>query len=127
MLKYLKEAQSKKKQSGQWQNGILTVEDKLLLTLQYYRENRSMFHIGIDFDINKSSVVRIIHWVENILNNCNEFKLPGKKQLLANNMEYEVFVVDATETPIERPINKSKKNEKIYKNTSIQVKRKNTP
>lgn len=35
MLKYLKEFQSKKKQSGQWQDGILTVEDKLLMTLQY--------------------------------------------------------------------------------------------
>jgi hypothetical protein len=42
MLKYLKEFQSKKKQSGQWQDGILTVEDKLLMTLQYYRENRSI-------------------------------------------------------------------------------------
>jgi len=112
MLKYLKEFQSKKKQSGQWQDGILTVEDKLLMTLQYYRENRSMFHIGIDFGINKQNVSKTIYWVEDILSKCKEFALPGKKQLLDDYMKYEVFVVDATESPIERPSIKSKKNTK---------------
>jgi hypothetical protein len=29
--------------------------------------------------------------------------LPGKKALLKSNVEFEVILIDATETPIERP------------------------
>ena len=47
-----------------------------------------------------------------------DFALPGRKALLKNDMEYEVILIDATETPIERP----KKN----KSTITQVKRKGT-
>jgi len=42
----------------------------------------------------------------------------GNKVLTKNDVEYEVILIDATETPIERP----KKN----KNTFIQEKRKST-
>jgi hypothetical protein len=45
--------------------------------------------------------------------------LPGRKALLKSDVEYEVVLIDATESPIERP----KKN----KNTFIQAKRKNIP
>ncbi len=31
------------------------------------------------------------------------FPLPGRKALLKSDMEYEVVLVDATESPIERP------------------------
>ena len=31
------------------------------------------------------------------------FSLPGRKVLLKSDMEYEVILVDATESPIERP------------------------
>jgi hypothetical protein len=37
-----------------------------------------------------------------------EFALPGRKALLKSDMDYEVILVDATESPIERP-KKSKK------------------
>jgi hypothetical protein len=113
MLKYLKEAQSRKKQTGKHLVKI-SIEDKLLLTLEYLRENRALFHIAIDYNIVKSTVSKIIYWVENALSKCEEFKLPGKREVLKSNMEYEVFVVDATETPIERPSikSKSKKNTK---------------
>jgi len=32
-----------------------------------------------------------------------DFALPGRKALLKSDMEYEVVLIDATETPIERP------------------------
>ena len=32
-----------------------------------------------------------------------DFALPNRKELLKNDMEYEVVVIDSTETPIERP------------------------
>jgi hypothetical protein len=109
MLSKLEEAQSKKRQTAAHRTKVST-PDKLLLTLDYLRENRTMFHIGIDYGIQKSAVSKIIHWVENTLSKCEEFRLLGKKVLQDNAMEYEVFVVDATETPIERPTTKFKKN-----------------
>ena len=47
------------------------------------------------------------------------FSLPGKKELLKSDTDYEVVLIDATETPVERP----QKN----KESIIQEKRKDTP
>jgi hypothetical protein len=41
--------------------------------------------------------------VENTLIKDGAFSFPGKKALLKSEMEYEVVLIDATETPIERP------------------------
>ena len=41
--------------------------------------------------------------VEDTLMKSRKFTLPGRKALLESNIEYEVVVIDATETPIERP------------------------
>jgi hypothetical protein len=53
-------------------------------------------------------VCRIIRKVEDILKKCPDFRLPGKKVLQTSENVFEVIVVDATETVIERP----KKNKK---------------
>jgi hypothetical protein len=114
MLKYLYKDLEKKKKSGK--PFKLSVEEKLLLTLDYLRENRSFFHLSVDYQVHKTTIMRSIHWVEDVLIKCEEFRLPGKKELLKSDMEYEVFVVDATETPIERPaIKKTQKEEKKKK------------
>ncbi|KEI34785.1 mobile element protein ISFw11 [Francisella sp. W12-1067] len=39
-----------------------------------------------------------------------QFSLPGRKALLKSDVDYEVVLIDATETPIERP----KKNKKPF-------------
>lgn len=88
---------------------VLSVEDKLLLTLEYYKEYRSYDCIAASYGISKGSVSNIINWVENVLVKSGLFKLPGKKALTKNNWEIEVIVVDSTETPIERPKNGQKK------------------
>jgi hypothetical protein len=44
-----------------------------------------------------------IKWVENVLIKNGTFSLPGKKALLAEDTDYEIVLIDATETPIERP------------------------
>jgi hypothetical protein len=44
------------------------------------------------------------------------YPLPGRKALLKSDIEYDVVLIDATETPIERP--------KKSKNTFNQEKRK---
>lgn len=121
MVKAVKlEEQKKVKRKGNHRSRpyILSIEDQVLLTLMYYREYRTQYHIAAAYGISEPSVSRTIKRVENILMKRKEFKLPGKEKLSGSNHSYEVIVVDATEQPIERP----KKNS----NGIIPVKRRNT-
>ncbi len=81
----------------------LSIEDLLLATLEYLREYRTYAHIAASYGIAESNIYRGIKWVENTLIRDGTFSLPGRKAPLKNDMEYEVILVDATESPIERP------------------------
>jgi Helix-turn-helix of DDE superfamily endonuclease len=85
----------------------LVIEDQILLTLEYWREYRTMFHIGTSWGISESSVSRIITRVEDILTDSGEFALPGKR-MADWSPEVEIVVVDVAESPIERPSKKNK-------------------
>ena len=118
MVKVLKEHYTQKMKLG-GRPSKNSAEDKLLMACQYWREYRSYLHIGIDFGLSKSSVCDTIKWVEDTLIKCGKFKLPGKKKLLQNTMQYEIVVIDATESPIQRP--------KKTKSDIIQAKRNDIP
>ena len=81
----------------------LSVANQLVITLEYWREYRTYFHIGQSWGLHESTVCRIVRRVEDILIQSGQFKLPGKKQLQQSPSEWKVLVVDVTETPIERP------------------------
>ncbi len=81
----------------------LSIEDILLATLEYLREYRTYAHIAASYGIAESNIYRWIKWVENTLIQDGTFSLPGRKALLKRDMEYDVILVDATESPIERP------------------------
>jgi predicted DNA-binding protein YlxM (UPF0122 family) len=81
----------------------LHVEDKLLFTLHYHREYRTMEHIGFDYDVVKSAIHDAIVWVEDCLIREGTFRLPGKKSLIAGEQKPKTVLVDVTEHPIERP------------------------
>ena len=81
----------------------LSIEDQILMMLMYYREYRTQFHIGETYGIHESNVGKNIRRIENILKKCKKFELPGKKKLSGTNHQYEVIIIDATESPIERP------------------------
>jgi len=81
----------------------LSVEDQLLLVLEYWREYRTQFHIGTSWGLSESAVCRLVQKVETLLMSSGKFRLPGKKQLLQNADGWSVIVVDVTESPIERP------------------------
>ena len=87
----------------------LSREDMLLMTLEYYKEYRSMECIGASYGLTKANVGKVIRWVEEALIKSGEFSLPGKKKLVQPTIEYEVIVVDTTETPIQRPKNNQRK------------------
>ena len=104
MVKTLKAWEKKKvKHPGKHRPPKFAVEDQVLMTLMYWREYRTMFHIGTDYGISESTVSRTINKTEDILKKSKRFDLPGKKSMTRSPMKYQVWVVDTTETPIERP------------------------
>jgi hypothetical protein len=81
----------------------LSHADQLLLTLMYWREYRTEFHLGLAYGISESTVCRTIKKIENTLMQSERFHLPNKKALQSNSMAFEIILVDATEQPVERP------------------------
>jgi len=81
----------------------LTVEDRLLMTLQYLRDYCTYFRLGQNYGVCEGNAWKICRLVEDVLIKDGTFSLPGRKALLESDMEYEVVMVDATETPCERP------------------------
>ena len=81
----------------------LSRADQLLMTLMYWREYRTEFHIGLTYGVSESTVCRTIKKVENVLIQSKQFHLLGKKALQPSDAILEIVLVDATEQPIERP------------------------
>ena len=90
----------------------LSIENMLLMTLEYIREYRTYFHISQSYSVSESNAYKTVKWVEDTLIKHPDFALPGRKALLKNDMEYEVVLIDASETPIERPKKKSGRKRK---------------
>jgi hypothetical protein len=80
----------------------LSIPDQLFLSLKYWRQYVTQKELAFEFDVSETTTKDTIMWVENTLVKCGKFSLPGKKALLEEN-EIEVILVDATESPIERP------------------------
>ncbi len=86
------------------------------MTLEYIREYRTYFHVAASYGVSESSCYRNVRWIEDVLIKHPDFRLPGRKELLKSDISYEVVLLDATETPIERP--------KKDKNTFTQARKK---
>lgn len=102
MLAILSEADTKKHAKG-GRKPKLALEDRLLMALEYIREYRTYFHVSQSYGVSESTCYETIKWIENTLIKHPDFALPGRKALLKSDMEYELVLIDATETPIERP------------------------
>lgn len=93
--------------SGHWRDfgrpRKLVCADHLLMTLMYWREYRTQFHIAQSFGVSEPTVCRTIKRVEEALLQSGKFSLPGKKALVASDTPLDVVLVDASESPIERP------------------------
>jgi hypothetical protein len=81
----------------------LSRADQLLLTLMYWREYRTEFHIAQSYGVSEATVCRTIRKVEDALVRSKKFRLPGKKSLQASDTVFEVVLVDVSEQPVERP------------------------
>ena len=97
----------------------LSQADQLLMTLMYWREYRTQFHIAGSYGISEATVCRTINKVEDALVRSGEFRLSGKKVLQPSDTLIEVVLVYVSEQPIERP--------KKSKNDTTAAKRSVTP
>jgi hypothetical protein len=95
----------------------LSMEDKLLMLLIYYREYRTFLHISSDYGISEAQCWLIVTDLERVLIKSELFHLPRKKVFQRAN-SFEIVLVDLSESSIER----TKKNSE----NTIQVKEKNT-
>lgn len=86
----------------------LSIEDNLLMMLEYYKEYRTFECIGASYGLTKSATRKAIMWVEETLMKSGVFNLPGKKVLQTADSEIDIIIVDSTEIPIERPKNKQR-------------------
>lgn len=102
MAAVLGKAEARRKAQGGRPNR-LAVETRLLMMLEYWREYRTYLHIGHSYGISESTACRNIRRCEDTLIKSGAFTLPGKKALVKSAMKYEVVLIDATETPVERP------------------------
>jgi len=100
MAKLMRQAEQNKGQGGVKPKLIL--EDQILVTLQYWREYRTYFHIAHDWGVSESTISRIVKKVENVLIQSEQFRLAGKKALWVE-PEIATIAVDVTESRIERP------------------------
>jgi len=99
----------------------LSRADQLLMTLMYWREYRTEFHIAQSYGVSEATVCRTIQKVENTLVRSGKFRLPGKKALQPSDTVFEIMLVDVSEQPIERP--KKAKNGITVAKSSVTRKR----
>ncbi len=102
MVEILKEEEVEKKRRGGKPN-TLSMEERVLMWLEYIREYRTYFHTGASWGVSESACFRNCVWIEDILIKQKEFSLPQRTAPLKSENEIEIVTVDATESPIERP------------------------
>ncbi|WJG69850.1 helix-turn-helix domain-containing protein [Spiroplasma ixodetis] len=102
MVEILKIAESRQKYYGGRKNKLV-IEDRLLMTLEYWKDYSSYRVIAKRYNISHTGCIRNIFWIENTLIKSRNFNLSGKKDLTKNKgTNNSLLAIDATETPIER-------------------------
>lgn len=88
-----------------------TPSDQVLMMLEYYRDYRTFKSIAVDYNTSESTVHYVVTKVESILIKDKRFHLPSlkRKEPQNNENEVEIIIIDATETPCERPKKRQKK------------------
>ena len=81
----------------------LSVLDKLIITLGYWREYRPYRNIAFDYGVGKSAIGNAITWTEDTLVKDGAFSLPSKRAVQRNSNIVCLAAVDVTEQEIERP------------------------
>ena len=97
----------------------LIPEDKVLLMLSYYREYRTLEHIGFDYGVSEATASRVVRAVEKVLIKSGKFSLPSKRALYGDEIDLEFVVIDATESPCQRPKKSKESTTQERKDTTL--------
>lgn len=97
----LQDRETSKRKSGR--PPAMPVGAQLLLTLEFWREYRTYFHLGQDWGVHETTVHRTVIRVEDALLKSGRFSLPGKKTLTDAGTVFTAVLVDVSEVPCERP------------------------
>jgi hypothetical protein len=84
--------------------------------LDYYKDYRSYDRIGFDYGVQGPAIYKVIVWVENTLIRNESFHLSKKKALQEG--EFDIILVDCTESPVQRPKKNSKNGTQASKKTT---------
>jgi hypothetical protein len=103
LLRLLEVADVFQRKSNAGRKSGLSVLDKLVITLQYWREYRTYRHIAFDYGVGKSTIGEAVIWVENTIIASGLCNLKSARELRDNTTKIRIAVVDVTEQEIERP------------------------
>lgn len=85
-----------KKPAGKGRPYKLSIENRVLMVMEYLREYRTYAHIASSYGISETRAFENIREIENILIKSKIFSLPGKKALLKEGGEYSSILIDAS-------------------------------
>lgn len=103
LLRLLEAADVFQRKNNAGRKSGLSVLDKLVITLMYWREYRTYRHIAFDYDVGKSTIGEVIIWVENTLIKSDCCNLKSARELRDNLSKIKIAIIDVTEQEIERP------------------------
>ncbi|WP_339048391.1 transposase family protein [Spiroplasma endosymbiont of Colias croceus] len=111
MLEKLIEIEKLEKNKGR--KNKLSVEERLMMTLLYWKEYYTFFQMSIKSKMSPSSCFRNITWVENKVSNHKDYQFLKERYKLKidkkqeNSNEFQFYLIDSTEIEIERPTKKN--------------------
>jgi hypothetical protein len=103
LLRLLEIADAYQRKSKSGRKGKLSVLDKLVITLMYWREYRTYRHIAFDYEVGKTQIGDAVIWVENTIIASGLCNLKSSRELRDNPGKITIAIVDVTEQEIERP------------------------
>jgi hypothetical protein len=103
LLRLLDVADTFQRKSTAGRKSRLSVLDKLVITLMYWREYRTYRHIAFDYDVGKTQIGDAVLWVENTIIASGLCNLKSARELRDNPSKIKIVIVDVTEQEIERP------------------------
>jgi hypothetical protein len=109
ILRLLECADTFQRKSNAGRKAGLSILDRLVITLMYWREYRSYRHIAFDYNVGKSTIGDAVIWVENTIISSGICNLKSARELRDNPSKIKIAIIDVTEQEIERP-KKGQKN-----------------
>jgi hypothetical protein len=103
LLRLLEVSDTFQRKSTAGRKPQISVLDKLVMTLQYWREYRTYRHIAFDYGVGKSTIGDAVIWVENTVIKSGFCNLKSTRELRENNSKIKIAIIDVTEQEIERP------------------------